>query len=158
MHKRQSLKYYRLSETSWKIHKNIALWFNNNSQGFLLMLVESFKPENFPFFPQRIFRHTFPRVCAKSTQKLACYFFEYARWILIGTNSWRHKIFSWLGFSDGFSRRMKLEPKKPDALAGYFNRSPLRTSSQSKTVPLTKNWACGPQLELFSFSIGSFRS
>ena len=39
-----------------------------------------------------------------------------------------------------------------------FNRGHLRTFSQSKTVPLTKNWACEPQLELFYFSIGSFRS
>ena len=65
---RQSLKYYRLSETSWKIHRGIPLWFNNKSQDFLLMLVESFKPENFPFFPQRTFRHNFPRVCARSPQ------------------------------------------------------------------------------------------
>ena len=84
IYNRQSLKYYRLSETSWKIHENIALWFNNKSQGFLLMLVESFKPENFPSFPQRVFRYIFPRVCARSTQKLARYFFEYARWIVIG--------------------------------------------------------------------------
>ena len=39
----------------------------------------------------------FPTRCARSTQKLAGYFLEYARWI----NIWRHGNFSRLGFEDG---------------------------------------------------------
>ena len=53
------------------------------------MLVESFKPESFPFFPQSISRHIFTRVCARSTQKYARYFFEL--WLV--TNSWRQRNF-----------------------------------------------------------------
>ena len=48
IHNRQSLKYYRLSKTSWKIHENITVRFNNKSQGFLLMPFESFKTRRLP--------------------------------------------------------------------------------------------------------------
>ena len=99
IHNRQSLEYYRLSKPSWKIHEKIAPWFSNKSQGFLLMLVESFKPERFPLFRQRIFRPVFPRFCTRSTQKLARYFCEYARWIVIGHHQLTsRKLFSRLGF------------------------------------------------------------
>ena len=56
----QSLKYNRLSKSSWKINKN-------KSQGFLLMLIEAIKPENIAHFPERILRHFLTRVCESST-------------------------------------------------------------------------------------------
>ena len=72
IHKRQSLKYYRLSETSWKIHENIALWFNTSRKASSWCLLSlPTESENFPFFLQRVFSCIFPRVCARSTQKLA---------------------------------------------------------------------------------------
>ena len=96
IHNRQSLKYYRLSETSRKIHENIALWLNNKSQGFLLMLVE-FKPENVPFFPQHIFCMLLLWMC-----KVGC------DWSLTVDVM---EIFYRLAFADGFSWWVKLETK-----------------------------------------------
>ena len=54
--------------------------------------------------PRRIFRHIFQRLCVKSTQKNARYFFEYAKvncdWPLTSEVT---KIFYRLGFADGIS-------------------------------------------------------
>ena len=67
IHNDQSLKYNRLSKSGWKIYKNIALRFKNKSQGFLLMLIEAIKPENFAHFPELIRRHFYTHVCESST-------------------------------------------------------------------------------------------
>ena len=145
IHNRQSLKYYRLSDTSWKIRENVAVWFNNKSQGFLLMLVESFKPENLAFFPQRIFRHIFPSIFARSTQQtcaLLLWIYEVnCDWSLTADVS---KIFSLLGFADGFSRLVKLEPKKPDPLARY---------EKGVWKKISKRWKVGGKRDAKSYKM-----
>ena len=62
-----------------QIGKKCPLIFS--SIWILFVLISSISPtielslstesENFPFFPQRVFSYIFPRVCARSTQKLA---------------------------------------------------------------------------------------
>ena len=53
-----------------KIHKNIAFRFQNKSQGFLLMLIEAIKPENFTNFPELILCNFLTSICESSTHDL----------------------------------------------------------------------------------------
>ena len=85
IYNRQSLKYYRLSKTSWKIHENIALSFNDKSQGFLLMFVESFELENFPFFPVHL-----PPYFSKRLREIHATSSNMQGELWLVTNSWRH--------------------------------------------------------------------
>ena len=99
---RQSLKYYRFSKTSWKIHENIALSFNNKSQGFLSMLVESFNPKTSYSFlkaSHTIFSHAFARDPRKNSRVTSSNM-QGELWLV--TNSWRHEIF----FSARFRRQI----------------------------------------------------
>ena len=78
IHNRQSLKYNRLSRSSWKIYKNFALRFKNKPQGFLLMLIAATKPENFAHFPELNLRH-FQHAFARAPHTISvCYLFRYA--------------------------------------------------------------------------------
>ena len=67
IHNGKSLKCNRLSKSSWKIYKNIALRFENKSQGLLLMLIEAIRSENMAHFSELIPRHFLTRVCKSST-------------------------------------------------------------------------------------------
>ena len=108
IHNRQNLKYYRLSKTSWKIHENITLWFNNKSQGFLLVPFESFKTRRLPilastrlplYFPTRLCEiHSKTRTLLLRICKVNC------DWSLTADV---REIFSRLGFADGFSQRVQ---------------------------------------------------
>ena len=109
----QSLKYYRLFKTSWKIHENIALSFNDKPQGFLLMLIESFELENFPFFPVHLPPHFSTRlreIHATSSNM------QGELWLV--SNSWRHgNLFSTRFRRQFFSASETKAETEPDALA-----------------------------------------
>ena len=81
------------------------------------MLVESFKPENFPFLDIPLYFPTHLRQIHSKTHTLLLRIcMVNCDWSLTADVT---EIFSRLRFADGFPWRVKLEPKKTDALAGY---------------------------------------
>ena len=66
------------------------------------MLVEFFKPENFPFFPQSISRNFFPAFARdpRKNSRVTSSNMQGELWLI--TNSWRHGIF----FSARFRRQI----------------------------------------------------